>query len=149
MSFVVGGQLLIKTRYLRVNGDFMNVESGALVDTTGTGHAPGQGPGGSVGNLGGSYASSGGNVVIGTQYGSIYRPNEPGSGGGYGAGGGWLEIDVGRKLVVDGWIKADGVSSPSSLGAGSGGSIILKTSYLQGHGTVQTSGGNIMHYCYV
>ena len=135
---------MIKSKYVTVNGDIMTVESGALVDTTGTGYGASQGPGGGTGSSGGSYASSGGNVASGNQYGSIYQPAEPGSGGGYGAGGGWLKVDVGLKLIIDGLVKADGVPSSSSLGGGSGGTIILQTSHFKGYGTVQTIGGKTL-----
>ena len=125
-----------------MKGDNVIVESGALIDSSGFGYPPGSGPGSGSGSTGGSYASPGGRASSGTQYGSAYWPDEPGSGGGYGAGGGWLYIATGSNVVVEGTIKSNGIgSSSSSNGGGSGGAVIVNTLFLKGYGTIECHGG--------
>ena len=130
-----------------VIADYVTLESGATVDATGAGYGAGQGPGKGAGNVGGSHASNGGRATPGTQYGSLFRPQYPGSGGGGAAGGGRLSIEAGTHVTVDGVIKADGAGAGSSSnGGGSGGSIILKTLYLKGYGTISCSGGEFTRF---
>ena len=127
---------------MTINADHVTVESGGLIDASGGGYPAGQGPGQGAGNVGGSHASSGGNAPQDRQYNSLYWPLEPGSGGGYGAGGGWLHIDAGTYVAVDGVIRSNGVGlSSSSSGGGSGGAIVIKTLFLRGYGTIESHGG--------
>ena len=127
---------------MTINADHVTVESGGLIDASGGGYPAGQGPGQGAGNVGGSHASSGGNAPQDRQYNSLYWPLEPGSGGGYGAGGGWLHIDAGTYVAVDGVIRSNGVGlSSSSSGGGSGGAIVVKTLFLRGYGTIESHGG--------
>lgn len=137
-----GGQLLLTTNHVTINADYVDVESGGLIDSSGAGYAAGSGPGGSSGHTGGSHASPGGGAASGSQYGSVYWPQEPGSGGGYGAGGGWLYIQTGDHVIVEGTIKGNGVGEPSSSsGGGSGGAIIVKSLFFKGYGTIECHGG--------
>ena len=123
----------------------MTVESGGTVDSSGGGYPAGQGAGKGTGSVGGSHASRGGNAPEGRQYNSLYRPVEAGSGGGYGAGGGWLHVASGILLHVDGVVRSNGVGASSSTsGGGSGGAIVIDALYLTGYGTIEASGGQSM-----
>ena len=136
-----------------MKADYVIVESGGLVDASGSGHTAGSGPGSGSGSTGGSHAAPGGRAPSGTQYGSVYWPDQPGSGGGYGAGGGWVYIVTGGHVIVQGTIRANGVgSSSSSSGGGSGGAIIVKSLFLKGYGTIECHGGlwlNDIRYIYI
>jgi len=105
---------------------------------------------GSTYRSGGSYGGLGGKVdgVPNPVYGSFTDPEGLGSGGSCGMysspggdGGGWVNIQAGT-VVLDGLISANG--SPGggwSAGSGSGGSIWIRTSLLDGTGTIQANGG--------
>jgi hypothetical protein len=112
-------------------------------------------------NTGGSYRTSGGsfggyggidnNNAVNEVYGSIYKPSDPGSGGGARGisypgrnGGGVIRIDVGE-LVINGGIYSDGDNAGNSAGAGSGGSIYIKTATLKGGGFITAHGGNSVY----
>lgn len=137
-----GGSLSLATNYVSLQGDIVIVESGGLIDSSGHGYSAGSGPGGGSGSTGGSYASPGGRASSGNQYGSLYWPNQPGSGGGYGAGGGWLHIDTGNTVVVEGTVRSNGIgSSSTSNGGGSGGAVVVNTLFLKGYGTIECHGG--------
>lgn len=83
----------------------------------------------------------------GNPYGSVYRPVEFGSGGGNGSGiggegGGKLVWEVAQSLQLNGLLSArggDGVSGDA--GGGSGGSILIKTTNMSGHGVINVVGG--------
>ena len=129
-----------------MKGDYIIVESGGFIDASGADYTAGNGPGSGSGNTGGSHASPGGRAPSGTQYGSVYWPDKPGSGGGYGAGGGWVYIATGSHVIVEGMIRANGVgSSSSSSGGGSGGAIIVKSLFLKGYGTIECHGGLLLN----
>ena len=133
---------MLVTNYVSMKGDYVIVESGGLIDATAGGYTAGRGPGSGSGNTGGSHASPGGRAPSGTQYGSVYWPDKPGSGGGYGAGGGLVYIKTGGHVIVEGTIRTNGVgSSSSNAGGGSGGAIIVKTLFLKGYGTIASHGG--------
>lgn len=137
-----GGELILTINHVTINADYVTVESGGLIDSSGAGYTAASGPGGGSGSTGGSHASPGGRAASGKQYGSVYWPDKPGSGGGYGAGGGWVYIKTGGFVTVEGTIRANGVgSSPSSSGGGSGGAIIVKSLFLKGYGTIECHGG--------
>ena len=137
-----GGQLVLATNHVTINADYVIIESGGVVDSSGAGYAAGSGPGSGSGRAGGSHASPGGAAASGNQYGSVYWPDKPGSGGGYGAGGGWVYIQTGSHVIVEGAIRANGVgASSSSSGGGSGGAIIIKSLFLKGYGTIECHGG--------
>jgi cysteine-rich repeat protein len=86
-------------------------------------------------------------------YGSVFAPNQPGSGGGAsfygdgGAGGGRLKMMVTSMLTLDGSISADGAAATEvgAGGGGAGGSIWLVVGGLTGSSTtasIRASGGN-------
>jgi large repetitive protein len=107
---------------------------------------------GAVYRSGGSYGGYGGvleGVGSNLPYGSVYDPVYLGSGGscGYysyagGHGGGFVHIKATQALVVDGNLLANGGSGSGYLaGSGSGGSIKIETSLLQGTGAIASNGG--------
>ena len=84
----------------------------------------------------------------GEAYGSVYRPSHLGSGGGNGSGkggtgGGQLLWEVGKRLELNGLISARGGNGTGShSGGGSGGSILIKTTNMTGHGEIAVTGGD-------
>ncbi|MBU4405660.1 MAG: hypothetical protein L6428_10500, partial [Candidatus Aminicenantes bacterium] len=99
--------------------------------------------GGSYGGYGGKYT-----YTVNELYGSLYDPNDLGSGGGSnnnvvgGNGGGVVRIEA-AELVLDGTISANGGSCSNNYGAGgSGGSVKVKVKTLSGSGTITADGGN-------
>jgi hypothetical protein len=106
----------------------------------------------SCSDTGGGYGGYGGVGINYTEinevYGSIYKPFDPGSGGGGlnstynrgGSGGGVIRIEAGE-LINDGTITANG-ESVNSVGGGSGGSVWLTVNTLKGIGTITANGGN-------
>ncbi|MCP4317785.1 MAG: hypothetical protein GY789_17630, partial [Hyphomicrobiales bacterium] len=101
--------------------------------------------GGSYGGLGGKYSSYAVNAV----YGSIYNPDELGSGGGSAGGvyrggnGGGLARIVTNDIALNGRISANGGDGSSGRsGGGSGGGILISTGTLSGTGMISANGGN-------
>ena len=84
----------------------------------------------------------------GPAYGSVYRPLVLGSGGGNGGGtggtgGGQLLWEVGKRLELNGLLSARGGNGVGShAGGGSGGSILIKTTNMTGHGEISVIGGD-------
>jgi hypothetical protein len=114
---------------------------GATIDVTGRGYGPytsypeeiqpTERDGGS--HLGrASYTAS--------TYGSVYRPQEAGSGPGLeGAAGGGVITIIAGSAVIDGSVLANGTGG---LAGGAGGSVLIDvTGDLTGNGTIQASGG--------
>ena len=84
------------------------------------------------------------------QYGSLWDPVHLGSGGSCGGnnynpgghGGGAVKIEATEAVVVDGKILANGEEGSGwQAGSGSGGSIKIVTSLLEGSGTIAANGG--------
>ncbi|MGD9612418.1 MAG: Ig-like domain-containing protein, partial [Kiritimatiellia bacterium] len=100
-----------------------------------TSNASGVQSGGSYGGLGGKYGSDNVNPV----YGDFRHPNEVGSGGGSGPGGGLVRVTA-DLLDLQGQINA----SASDLGnaRGSGGGIFLDVGTLSGSGQISSRGGH-------
>jgi hypothetical protein len=101
--------------------------------------------GGSYGGLGGAYGID----YVGQTYGSLYKPLNPGAGGGGystshpgGNGGGVLHI-VTNLLELNGSIYANGGTNGYSKygGAGAGGSILLEVKTIKGAGEITANGG--------
>ena len=113
----------------RVVSDSIDVKSGSpLLNGAGAGH----------GGNGGVMDS---NTTNNNAYGSIYTPNMSGSRAGKtGRGGGWINLHIGRRHILDGQISTDG--SSSSNGGGSGGSIMITCRQIEGFGLVSSRGGN-------
>ncbi|KAL5010959.1 hypothetical protein ScPMuIL_013264 [Solemya velum] len=89
--------------------------------------------------------------AAGDYYGSLWTPLERGSRGGSntaqgpqgaaGKGGGLMNIQVDLALRLDGSLFADGSDGGSYAGGGSGGSILLTTATIAGHGLFSSVGG--------
>jgi hypothetical protein len=136
----------------------LTVETGALLDVSGTGYAGGSGshpdgfaPAGvtaSKTRAGGSHGGRGGLSTAGEVYDSLYSPLLPGGGGAYqsssaggSAGGGVVRIAAGE-LALAGGIKARGQSICGD-GAGAGGTVSVAAGVVSGAGTIDASGGDI------
>ncbi|HLO41834.1 MAG TPA: immunoglobulin domain-containing protein, partial [Phycisphaerales bacterium] len=143
---------------LDVLGD-VTIESNSMIGANGRGYTAGQGPGaGSIGTwaggggYGGAGRASGNGAPGGLTYGLASYPDELGSGGGNdtnvsgstgGAGGGKVKLIVGGTLTVQGTLSADGAPQISHEGgAGSGGSVYVQASRIEGAGQVTARGGN-------
>jgi hypothetical protein len=119
------------------------VEEGGVIEASLLGLVPGAGfPDHALpsSNNGGSHLGQGGvsSGPAGETFGSVYRPQEPGGGGGStGRGGGIVRI-VADRIQVDGVIRADG--GTDSRG-GAGGSVWITTSALAGTGSIEARGG--------
>ncbi|VGO17042.1 hypothetical protein PDESU_05636 [Pontiella desulfatans] len=151
---------------LTISGN-MTVDASSRVDASGRGYvgtsSTGNGPGGGTGtrgdgNGGGGGGAFGGNggapqsIFAGGQaYGNATEPVQHGSAGGAGyagiggPGGGYVRIDVGGTLQLNGQILADGLSGLShsygAAGGGAGGGIWLSANQLAGSGQVSANGG--------
>ena len=131
--------------------------------TSSPGH-PGGGPGGGLGGVGfttggsgGGHGGDGGNgnggITGGTGYDSISNPTDMGSGGGGqdayyqpaagGAGGGAVILSVGRTLIINGTISADGLGGGNGgmAGGGAGGTVNITAAVLSGTGFIHADGG--------
>jgi hypothetical protein len=119
----------------------LTVLANGMITVDGLGYAAATGPGG--GSSGGPYGGAYGGVAVGSSntYGSIFAPTNFGSGGGYGNGGGAIQLTVAGTTTVAsaGLITANGVVG--LLSAGSGGSVYLTTGWLTGSGTLRANGG--------
>jgi RHS repeat-associated protein len=121
------------------------VDGTSKIDVSGKGYLPGYTTGntmvgGAVGFGGGSYggvASTRGGSASAV-YGDYTNPDEPGSGGGFTAGGGLIRITA-ASLTLDGQIRADG---SGGNGTGSGGGIWISTDSIRGGGSIIAAGGN-------
>ncbi|MHC1732869.1 MAG: Ig-like domain-containing protein [Bacteroidales bacterium] len=133
----------------------------------GAGNGPGGGPLGLECGAGGSYGGYGSGTffdrsIVGLTYGSHTEPSQLGSAGGAGYrystfirggdGGGAIHIKTTGQLILNGVISANGKPGWTYIrdyyyseggGSGSGGSIWLESSQIQGSGTVRANGGNI------
>ncbi|HYC60809.1 MAG TPA: carboxypeptidase regulatory-like domain-containing protein [Thermoanaerobaculia bacterium] len=132
--------ITVQSLYVACNG---------AIDVTGSGYLQGASyPGarlpGSQG--GGSHIGQGGlwEQPVASSFGSIYRPLEPGGGGGNpnlnsGPGGGVVRIAA-NAVTLDGAIRANGVNSQWD-GGGAGGSVWLTTNIIGGAGAIDANGG--------
>lgn len=76
----------------------------------------------------------------------MYRPQFPGSGGGLGSGGAWINLQTANYLLNNGIVRSNGYGVQSVLnanGGGSGGAVVVQTLYLKGFGTIECHGGKI------
>ena len=137
----------LSAKYFKLVTSEVDVESGSVIDCSGT-VAERRAEVGS--HQGAGHGSFGGNGYhsFATPYGSFMKPNTTGSMGGIGSGisgsgGGFVKIEAGLLTIVDGTITADGKSASSggSAGGGSGGSIFITTYEIKGTGTLSVNGG--------
>ena len=132
----------------------LHVAFNGTVKGDGLGYLMGQGPGAgsSQGPSGGSYGGCGGGRAVGDchLYGTLYKADEFGSGGGFtskqsgvGAGGGIVSIEA-CELILDGIISSNGQDGDGSkVGGGSGGSISLNImETFSGRGVLRVLGGD-------
>ncbi|KAK3755992.1 hypothetical protein QZH41_003345 [Actinostola sp. cb2023] len=141
--------------YFEFDATDFYLEPDALLSCKGRGftdNTNGSGIASSTGGSGAGHGTPGGDSASnpgGKVYGSIYEPNLPGARGGAvlstlgSRGGGRIRINVGYALVLDGNLNADAENALANTGtgAGSGGSVWIKTGYLRGHGSISTRGG--------
>ena len=141
----------------------LTIEAGGIIDATALGFRSGEGPGSGGYVAGGGYGGYGGDDPGGAQgglgYGLATAPMYLGSAGGDASatenigmaagapGGGIIRINITGTLQIDGLIEADGefrwgYDTQPIGGGGSGGSIWIETSVIQGSGRVYTSGGS-------
>lgn len=115
----------------RTDSDTIDILQGSMACSAGTVACPGAGHGG-FGGLGSGA----------TYYGSIFRPLQAGSKAnsvGGGRGGGKMHLKIGDILINDGEISVNG--SSSTLGGGSGGSILIEAYTIDGYGIISSVGG--------
>lgn len=134
---------------------FAWIESEGILSLDGTGFGPEQGLGhGTTKNNFGSGAGHGGEGGKtdygegGIPYDSVYTPRLYGSGGGNGrgiggSGGGSLFWIVGQRLQINGLLSSKGTDGEGiDAGGGSGGSILITTTNMTGHGEIAVPGGS-------
>ena len=137
-----------------IYSSFAWIESEGLLSLDGTGFGPEDGPGKGASSLNaGSGAGHGGEGGLtasssgGLPYDSVYSPHMFGSGGGNGqgmggSGGGHLFWKVAQRLQVNGLLKAGGTDGQgANAGGGSGGSVLIVTTNMTGHGEIAVPGG--------
>lgn len=158
---------VISAESIHLNASTLNIEAGSEVTTSATDRTLDTldeltGLGTSVNTAdvatGGGHASKGGGLYDqtdhtsvregGKYYGSLYTPNLRGSAGGSsstsagGKGGGIVDLNIAKHLLVDGEVSADGSNGQTLGGGGSGGSIYIKSYNLEGHGIIGVNGGS-------
>lgn len=148
LAIDIAYQGVMEGSYLLVKTPSLNIAFSGVLLADKLGHGAGQGPGSGVGNQGGSYGGcGGGNCKL---YGSLYRAQEFGSGGGRikvtnmseGNGGGIIELQV-EKLIIDGLISSNGGHASKNTAGGSGGTVNITISeVMSGRGKIEATGGN-------
>ncbi|MCA9273981.1 MAG: immunoglobulin domain-containing protein [Phycisphaerales bacterium] len=146
---------------LNVAGDLV-VDATSKIDANGRGFPTTQGPGagGSTGNTsiygagGGGHGGQGGTGNFagiggpgGPSYGNRDYPTTMGSGaglgpGGGGNGGGYIRLDVGGTVLVNGAIEANGTTESGDAAGGAGGGILIQASAVQGTGIISAVGAD-------
>jgi hypothetical protein len=129
---------------LNVSGA-LTIENGGSIDVSGRGYAPNRTyPGftASGGQTGGVHIgqTTGWNGSPGTNFGSVYRPQEAGGGSGDTASGGGIVRIVAGSLTNNGAIRANGGTTDSRSGAG--GSVWITVTDVAGTGVVEARGGD-------
>ena len=128
----------------------LSVSSNSSIDVSSKGYLAGRTypnttTNASTGYSGGSYGGLGGNNngSANPVYGDYHNPNELGSGGTAGPGGGLVRLTAGT-LVLEGRITASGPDG--SYARGSGGGIYLDVGRLTGGGQILAAGGRNTAY---
>ena len=95
---------------------------------------------------GGSHGGRGGGADgFNRVYGSLFDPDDPGSGGtglGAAAGGGVVRIAAVGEAIIDGSVRAAGEASSVQHPSSAGGSIRLDATTIRGVGSIDASGGD-------
>jgi hypothetical protein len=139
-----------------VDGDFSLGPQGQInADSRGFwAYGAGAGPGAGTGDAcGPSHGGQGGFTQESTPaatYGSAFQPVTLGSGGntggGWGVGGGAVQLAVAGEARIDGSIRArGGIGNPNRPGAG--GSILITAGTVAGAGTLDVRGQDINNWC--
>lgn len=126
------------------------LDSKGVISMDNVGFSAEQGPGSGTTEenigTGAGYGGTGGHNG-GKAYGSVLSPMHLGSGGGNGqgtggSGGGYLVWKISKYLELNGELTANGKNGegPNS-GGGSGGSILIETTNMTGHGRISVKGG--------
>lgn len=149
-DIIVKNGVVIRVKDLEITASTLNLERGTIISANGV-SSGGHGAGSSSNNVGsgGSYASSGGKNQADKTYGSLFKPQDPGSEGGAGSRtntggkGGGVIIIKSALLQLDGKMTVNGGDGNrgSNAGGGSGGSIYLEVDYLAGKGEIIADGG--------
>lgn len=148
---------IIRSVWMQIQAEVVNVETGGVIDTAGQGWTgmagPGAGLAAGTGWTGGSYGGAGGGHMLEgesnvRQYGTIYNADKLGSGGGgdpqagSGSGGGLIEIKA-SYLRLDGSLDSSGYPGGGDTGGGSGGSVnIAVEDGMAGSGSILVQGGD-------
>ena len=137
----------MSAKFFKLITSSVDIESGAEINCAGT--VPDKRPD-ILSSQGAGHGSYGGNGYssFAAPYGSYIWPQNTGSMGGNGAllggfGGGFVRIEAGVAVIIDGTITADGQNAPvgGSGGGGSGGSIFIKAYEVKGTGGLSVKGG--------
>lgn len=169
-TLLVGPLNGVTSGFLELTAPLVRINAGGALSADGAGFASGQGPGSGYsasagqfddngGGGGGGYGGFGGasdrfHPLGGAAYGSLGQPLDLGSGGGPingilgGRGGGRVRITA-TSIRIDGRISADGQVGAENVGSsfrvagggGSGGSVWLAASTMDGAGVVRADGG--------
>lgn len=138
-----GGSNINKFRLKASIGGNLAIFPEASIDVTGCGYAAGRTPAGATTQFhGGSYGGPGGRLdgalgSLDAVYGSITEPVHLGAAGNWGLAGGAIYLTVGGNTALDGAIRAN--ARYNSHYSGSGGSIFLRTSSIEGGGTLESN----------
>jgi large repetitive protein len=150
----------VKEAGLVVSAGTIQVDQGSSIDVSSRGHQGGRewheqgrtlgniygsadGAGGSYGGQGGGYQQRSSFLV----YGDAKNPTLLGSGGGNwsgctgGDGGGRITLTATQEVVINGTVAANGGSTCSAGGDGSGGSILIQAPLISGQGWITADGG--------
>lgn len=107
----------------------LSFNSGGYIGGPGAAHGSGNGCG---------HGGEGGGSQGGDSYGSVFEPQHYGSGNSA-RGGGIILLDVKEKFTLYGSVSVNGAEHSS--GGASGGSVLLRTGTLSGHGEIVSNGG--------
>jgi|GEM_PF-3978977 len=146
-SFTMGGSgaVTVAGAGFLINAAGAIATSGSGINANGGGYAIATGPGyDGIGAAHGGFAgNNSGNLVASPQSAAT---NGQGSGGSGGAGGGYVVLDAGTSVSINGAIQANGGTTScasTSNGGGAGGTIIIVArTTLTGAGTVSANGGS-------
>jgi RHS repeat-associated protein len=119
------------------------IDASSRIDVSGKGYLAGYTSGNSTagGATGGAGGSHGGQGAFGpSAYDDYSNPQDWGSGGGTGSGGGLVRITA-QSLTLDGDILANGSGAGNQQGAGAGGGVYVSVATIQGAGVIQVVGG--------
>ena len=155
-EFYVKYKGLLLMNYVMINSTYAHVESGGEFNMDGIAHGPEEGPGAGMTledgtGLGAGHGGYGGGpspAKGGTPYNTIYDPEEAGSGGGNGtgkggSGGGFIDWNVGDLIEMNGLLSLKGTAGVGgNAGGGSGGSVLVDTTNMTGHGVIAVNGGD-------